>query len=87
MSVEEREQLMAASIPEDDAVPGSPRYALRDGPGGREWFVGRCTRIVDGESEFHGYPCFHVPIKVLRRFRDLGHIAQAEYERLRKELP
>jgi hypothetical protein len=86
MSVEERERLMAESIAEDDA-DGSTRYALRIGPSGLEWLAGRLTRLVDGEPEYHGYPCVHVPIRVLRRFRDLGKITEAQYEKLRKVLP
>ena len=87
MSVEERERLMAESIAEDAAAVGSTRYALRTGPSGLEWFAGRLTRVMDGEPEFHGYPCDHVPIGVLRRFRDSGKITQAQYEKLRKILP
>ena len=87
MSVGEREMLMAESIAEDEAAVGSTRYALRTGPAGLEWFAGRLTRIVDGEPEFHGYPCDHVPIRVLRRFRDAGKITRAQYENLRKILP
>ncbi len=87
MSVEERERLMAESIAEDEAVAGSTRYALRIGPSGLEWFAGCLTRLVEGEPEFHGYPCVHVPIRVLRRFRDLGKITPAQYEKLRKVLP
>ena len=51
MSVEEREKLMAESIAEDEAVAGSTRYALRIGASGLEWFAGRLTRLVDGDTQ------------------------------------
>jgi hypothetical protein len=86
MPTEEREQLLTDSVPEDPARLDSPRYAFRVGAGGLEWFAARCTRVVDGEPEFHGYPCSHVPIAVLRRFRELNRLTEAQYRRLIKEL-
>jgi len=87
MSIEERETLMAESVPEDAARPESPRYAFRDTAHGLEWFAGRFTRMVDGEAEYHGYPTNHVPIRVLKRLRDDGRLSDAQYRRLRRELP
>lgn len=78
---------MLAESVEDEANASRARYALRSGPGGFEWFAARVTREVEGELEYHGYPCDHVPIRVLRRFRDLGRITPAQYEKFRKELP
>jgi hypothetical protein len=86
MSVQERERLLLESVPEDPERPDSPRYAFRVTAQGLEWFAGRCTWMVDGEAEFHGYPASSVPIKVLKRLRDSGRLSDAEYRRLRREL-
>lgn len=87
MTVEERQKLFLESVPEDGDQPASPRYAFRVGPRGYEWFAARLTRVSpEGETEFHGYPTDHVPPRVLRRFRDLQRLSDAEYRRLLKEV-
>jgi hypothetical protein len=86
MSVEERERLMLESVPEYPDSPTSPRYAFRITAQGFEWFAGRFTRMVDGEPEFHGYPCSVVPIAVLKRLRVAGRLTPAQYRWLVKDL-
>lgn len=86
MGISEREALFAGSIPEDPERPDSTRYAFRMSQDGFEWFAARLTRMDAGEPEFHGYPCNHVPIRVLRRFRDLGRLTEAQFEQVRKVL-
>jgi len=86
MEPDERERLLQEAVPENPGVVGSSRYALRLGEGGYEWFVALLTRMVDGEPEYHGFPCAHVPYRVLRAFRDAGRITDAEYRRFIKEL-
>lgn len=86
MSLDERERLFRESLPESEVDSRSPRFAFRVGPRGYEWFIARLTQVTDGEPEFHGYPADHVPPRVLRRFRDLGRLTEAEYRRLLKEV-
>jgi len=87
MGLDERTRLLLESVAEDPEQPTSPRYAFRVGPRGYEWFVGRLTCVTpEGDFEFHGYPTAHVPPCVLRRFRDLGRLTDAEYRRLVKDL-
>ncbi len=87
MSVEERDRLLAESVPEDPARPDSPRYAFRETVQGLEWFAGRLTCFADGEAVYHGYPTHYVPIRVLKRLRDEGRLSDAQFNRLRRELP
>jgi hypothetical protein len=86
MDIAERKQLLEESVAEDPERAGSTRYALRVGPTGIEWFAARLTRMVDGEPEFHGYPCSHVKPAVLRQFKIAGRITEAEYRRFLREL-
>jgi hypothetical protein len=86
MDVAERQRLLDESIPEDPERPDSTRYTFRIGAAGHEWFAARFTRMVNDEPEFHGYPCSHVPVKVLRTLRDGGRISDALYRKLVKEL-
>lgn len=87
MGLDERNRLLQESVAEDAERPTSHRYALRVGPRGYEWFTARLTRVTsDGDVEFHGYPTTHVPPRVLRRFRDLGRLTDAEYRRFVKEI-
>lgn len=86
MTIEERDALLQASLPEDGANPRSRRYAFRRTEGGLEFFEARWTRDADGEPEFHGYPTRHVPVRVLRALVHAGAITRSEYERLRKDL-
>lgn len=86
MTVRERLELLAASIPQDDRDPRSRRYAMRRTTTGLELFEAKWTREVAGEQEFHGHPTRYIPGRLLRRFLERGDISRAEYERLRKEL-
>lgn len=85
MTVEEREDLLRRSIPLSPADPASRRFAFRRVPK-LEWFEAKCHGYNEGEPEFHGHPTVHVPNRVLRAFRDAGHISEAEYRFMVKEL-
>jgi hypothetical protein len=85
MTIEERDALLAESVPESPHQPGARRYALRRS-GDLEWFVGVPTEYQQGEVVFHGYPTQAVPAKVLRVFRDSGKITEAEYRKMVKDL-
>jgi hypothetical protein len=61
MSVEEREALLGTSVALDPAAESSPRFALRRGAAGLEFFEGRFTRRLGEDPEFHGFPTTHVP--------------------------
>lgn len=87
MTPRERTLLLQGSTAEDPDLPTSRRFAVRrNDSGGLEFFAAQHTRIVDGESEYHGYPTQYVPGKVLRQFRDDGVISNAEYRKLIKWL-
>ena len=86
MAVEERVALLGTSLAQDPASGSSPRFALRRGPAGLEFFEGRLTRWVGEDPEFHGFPTARVPAPVLRQFRDMGLVTAAEYRRLVKDL-
>ena len=86
MDPAERNRLLEGAISEDPGRVDSVRYAFRAGAAGQEWFAARFTRMIDGEPEFHGYPCSYVPGKVLKQFWAEGRISEAEYRRLRREL-
>ena len=86
MTLRERTELLRESIAEDPDSRMSPRFALRHGESGLEFFTARVTRVVDGDVEYHGYPTRRVPGRVLRQFRDRGRITQADYRRLVKRL-
>ena len=85
MTPRERVGLLRESIPEHPDSPSSRRFAVRRVRSGSEFFVAQATR-TGGEVEYHGYPTNRVPGKVLRRFRDRGDIAVAEYRQLVKRL-
>ena len=83
----ERVGLLRESVPEHPDSPSSRRFAVRRGRSDSEFFVAQATRTAEGgEVEYHGYPTNRAPGKVLRRFRDRGDIAVAEYRQLVKRL-
>lgn len=84
MSVEERDQLLQDSIPEDPERPNSTRYAVRVTDAGLEWYIARAHLTQEDEVEYHGYPIVDPPSKVARRFRDRGSISQQQYQRIAK---
>lgn len=87
MTVEERRQLLAASIALNPEDPRSKRYAMRvTQERGIEFFEAKWTQEVDGDQEFHGHPTSNVPGSVLRQFRDQGRLSMAHYRRFIKEL-
>ena len=86
MTLRERTELLRESVAEDPDSPTSPRFAVRRGESGLEFFTAKVTRIVNDEAEYHGYPTCQVPRKVLRRFRDQGRISPEEYRSLLKRL-
>lgn len=86
MTVGERNELLADSIPSDPEEPTSRRYAVRVGPAGFEWFEGLFTEQAGNDSVYHGFPTEHVPARVLRQFRDQGRISAAQYRTLVKRL-
>lgn len=85
MTIEERDDLLRRSAPEDPSSPTARRFAMRR-TAGLEWFAAVFTEFRDGEPVFHGYPTRSVPARVLRAFRDAGSITDAEYRRAIKEL-
>ena len=85
MRVDERDELLRASIAEDQGVD-SPRYAVRTTSEGLEWFVARAHSVGADEVEYHGHPVSYVPPRVLRRFRDQGAITERDYRRLIRQL-
>ena len=87
MSVPERHALFNASLPVDAADPRSRRFALRRTDRGLEIYDLKFTGDVDGDPEFHGHPATRVNRDILKAWRNVGAISQAEYARLRKELP
>ena len=84
LTLRERHELLLASVPENPGDPQSRRYNIRRQVHGLEVFEAKFTREVDGDVEFHGYPCLSVPTRVLRIFRDDGRITGAEYRRMVK---
>jgi hypothetical protein len=87
MTVTERNALLEASVPVEEGNPRSRRFALRRTAAGLEFFDIKYSRDVDGDQEFHGHPASRIDRGVLRVFRTRGLIDQAEYNRLRRELP
>lgn len=87
MTVEERDQLFAASVPVDGTDPRSRRFAIRRTNSGLEVFDIKWGRDVDGDPEFHGHPAWRIDRGVLKILRDRSLISAAELNRLRKELP
>lgn len=88
MTVPERTELLEASIPIKPNDPRSRRFAVRRTESGRlEFFDIKYTRDVDDDIEFHGHPASRVDRGVLKIWRDRGTITDAEYNRLRKDLP
>ena len=86
MTLRERTELLRNSVAEDPDLPGSKRFAVRRTELGLEFFTTQMTRVVNGEFEYHGYPTFYVPGKILRQFMDQGTISNSEYRRLVKRL-
>ncbi|HEX4416740.1 MAG TPA: hypothetical protein VH165_02525 [Kofleriaceae bacterium] len=87
MTVEERNALLAASVPVDAADPRSRRFAVRRTPAALELFDIKYGRDVDGVPEFHGHPASRIDRGALKQLRATGQIDLAEYNRLRRELP
>lgn len=85
LAVEERDELLATSLPKDGAAPHSRRYNARRTDRGLELYEAKWHADVDGEPEFHGHPTRRVPGRVLRALRDEGKITVAEYRKLVKE--
>jgi len=83
MTVEERDELLEASLPVNPRDPGSRRYVVR-GPDGLEMYDIKLTRLDGDEPEFHGHPATFVPGKLLSQFRDRGVLQQHEYKELVK---
>jgi hypothetical protein len=86
MTIEERNALLLASIPEDPTNPRSRRYTFRRAAHGIEFFEAKWTCDVDGDPEFHGHPTRRVPGRVLKVLLENGAITRPEYERARKNL-
>jgi hypothetical protein len=86
LSVDERDELLEASIPRDPEDPASRRWVARRGPNGLELYDVKCSGEVAGEPEFHGHPASFVPAVVLRQLRDAGQITAVEYRQLTKTL-
>jgi hypothetical protein len=83
MTVNERRELLAASLPIDPDDPHSRRFAVRRSEVGLELYDAKCHgEASNGEPEFHGHPATFVPVKILRQFREAGSITSAEYRRL-----
>jgi len=88
MTREERQTLLEASVPVDANDPRSRRFAVRRGPTGLlEIFDIKFTRDVDDDHEFHGHPASRIDRRVLKHLREAGLVTDAEYNRLRKDLP
>lgn len=84
MTVDERTALLDCSIACDPDDPIARRWTMRRSQDGLEFFDIKWTGGLDGENIFHGHPASYVPAVILRTFRDLGHISQAEYRQLIK---
>lgn len=82
MSIQERNELLRASIPERADDPCPRRYALRRSARGLELYEAKYTEMQGNELVFHGYPTTAVPCQVLRRLKDEGLLSEAEYRRL-----
>lgn len=86
MTLPERTHLLLNAIAEDQNSPASRRFAVRRSDSGLEFFAAQMTRIVNGETEYHGYPTGYVPGNILRQFRENGSITRPEYNKLVKRL-
>lgn len=82
LTVRERRELLAGSLPADKGNPHSRRFTVRRGPNGLEVYEAKWTRDVGGKPEFHGHPASYVPTGVLRSLRDAKTITVPEYRRL-----
>jgi len=88
MTVAERRDLLATSVPANEEDPRSRRFALRRTEHGLELFDVKWTEdSPGGDPVFHGHPASRVPRTVLKRWRDDGVVTAAEYRRLSRELP
>lgn len=79
MTVAERNELFASSIPVDASDPASRRYAVRRTSSGLECYEAKHTGLFGDVHEFHGHPTIRVPNAVLRILRDSAVISAAEY--------
>lgn len=89
MTLEERDQLVAESLPLSEDPLDPSRIAVRRVEGRLEWYRTMQTRRhPDGRIEIHGHPFEpgypKIPPAVLRRMRDSGLITAREYTRLVK---
>lgn len=84
LSVEERDALLADSIPLEPGSETSRRWAVRRGPTGLELYDIKLTSEGAGDPEFHGHPASFVPAQILRQMRDADRITPAEYRSLIK---
>lgn len=80
MTIDERNELLEASLPIDQDDGRSRRYALRRSVSGVKFFDIKHTGTIEGDEEFHGHPASWVPARVLRHFRDSEALSQSEYE-------
>ena len=87
MTVEERNALLATSVPVDASDPRSRRFAVRRTSAALEIFDIKYGRDIDGVPEFHGHPASRIDRGALKRLRETGQITASEYNWLRKELP
>ena len=85
MTVAERDELFATSVPADLSDPYSRRYNIRRGMHGLELYDFQCAPDANGEPVCHGYPTTFLPGRVLRELLAAGKISRAEYQRLRKK--
>ena len=87
MTVEQRNAVLAASVPVEASDPRSRRFAVRRTSTELEIFDIKYGRDVDGVPEFHGHPASRIDRGALKLFRDAGQITPTEYNRLRRKLP
>lgn len=86
MTVEERQRLLAASIPQDSGNPTSRRFAMRRTQAGIEFFEGKYTERRGDDIVFHGHPTSRVPYQVLKQFAQANALTPVEFRRLVRNL-
>jgi len=84
MTLEEREELVRASIPLSDDPYDPKRFAVQRKKGRLIWYRTLLTREhPDGRIEIHGHPFTpgrpRVPPAAARKMREVGAITEAEY--------
>lgn len=89
MTLAERDELLATSVPASDDPLDPSRFAVRRAEGRLEWFRSLLTRHhPNGRIEVHGHPFEpgfpKVPPRALRQLREQGAITNAEYQKLVK---